>query len=335
MKKLMLLGITIASTLVFSSQAFSAMKSLEQVGNKSIGGGNKLIYGADDRQNIVDYKDPRFREYAKSVAGMVKNHKLQKDYSDENSFTFRKTPARETLNLCPGEKFGSEVTLPICTGFLVAKDILVTAGHCVTDKFDCSKYKWVFDYTAGTDKISKDNVYTCKNLLEQNLKSSWFKLKDYAVIQLDREVKGRKPLKIRTKRRATIGTKLAVIGHPSGLPLKIADGAKIKISNWKSLLTPIRTLVRKRNYFTANLDTYAGNSGSPVFNLKEGFVEGILIQGANDYKRVSDLFCNASVKRSNSAFVSEEKVFRITKVPLSKYVKKSVDGKRDPDDTDE
>ena len=39
-------------------------------------------------------------------------------------------------------------------------------------------------------------------------------------------------------------------------------------------------------YFSANLDTYGGNSGSAVFNANTGVVEGILVRGATDY--VSD-----------------------------------------------
>jgi hypothetical protein len=33
----------------------------------------------------------------------------------------------------------------------------------------------------------------------------------------------------------------------------------------------------------ANLDTYGGNSGSPVFNATNHQVEGILVRGENDF----------------------------------------------------
>ena len=38
-----------------------------------------------------------------------------------------------------------------------------------------------------------------------------------------------------------------------------------------------------RNFFVANLDTYAGNSGSPVFNTDTGLIEGILVRGEQDF----------------------------------------------------
>ena len=123
-----------------------------------------------------------------------------------------------------------------------------------------------------------------------------FATKDYAVIKLDRVPENRTPLEIRIKGSIKKGTELVVIGHPSGLPLKIADGARVTTKRW--------------NFFYSNLDTYAGNSGSAVFNRKTGVVEGILIQGATDY--VANGSCNVSKRTSNSN--AKEKIFKITKV---------------------
>jgi V8-like Glu-specific endopeptidase len=92
---------------------------------------------------------------------------------------------------------------------------------------------------------------------------------DYAVIQLDRKVTDRRPLSFRKSGKVSIGESVVVIGHPSGLPTKIADGAKVRSHSGK--------------YFVANLDTYGGNSGSAVFNHNTGEVEGILVRGENDY----------------------------------------------------
>ena len=85
---------------------------------------------------------------------------------------------------------------------------------------------------------------------------------DFALIQLDRKVTDRRILDYRRKGRISKGENLVVIGHPSGLPTKIADGAYVK-----SL---------KNKFFRANLDTYGGNSGSAVFNANTGVVEGIV-----------------------------------------------------------
>ena len=269
----------------------------------------KVIYGDDDRYEVASYPSARIRDLANSVAGMVRGSKLK---SSGENFTFRERLAGRALNFCSGERFAEQSTLPTCTGFLVGPDTLVTAGHCITSNFDCSNNKWVFGYVKGTEEIKKKNVFGCKRIIARNQKSTLFTLKDFAVIQLDRKVEGRTPLKFRKKGRVKIGTNLVVIGHPSGLPLKIADGAKVKRMNTKDALTFPAKLLKKRYYFTANLDTYGGNSGSPVFNLKTGVVEGILVQGARDYVRSAG-FCNRSNRLSNSRWKSSEKVFRITK----------------------
>lgn len=277
-------------------------------------GRTKVIYGEDNRHNVENYPDREFRELSKSVAGMVKSYSLKTDPDNSSLFNFPKVTYSEELSLCSEERFKSEFILPTCTGFLVASDILVTAGHCITNESDCNNYSWVFDYKNGTEKIAKKNVYKCKEIIKRDLKSSKFSMKDYAVIRLDRPTK-RKALSFRKKGRPFAGTKLVVIGHPAGLPLKIADGAKVKFANIREILRPISSLFRKRNYFIANLDTYAGNSGSPVFNLKKGRVEGILVQGANDFVRDYNRFCTLSARRSNSALKTREVVFRITKIP--------------------
>jgi len=286
----------------------------------------KVIYGNDDRYEVENYHDRVYREYAKSVAGKIAKFKLKTDPSNPNYFSFSSRSMENWNNLCPSERFAKQNTLPNCTGFLIAPNLLVTAGHCVRSKFECKAAYWVFDYVAGTKKISKENAFKCKKLVRRELHSSWFTLKDYAIVQLDRNVQSfRKPLPVKTKtKRSKIGTPLVVIGFPSGAPMKIADGAKVKAYNIFELLTPIRSMIRRAYYFNANLDTFGGNSGSPIFNQNTNEVIGILIQGAKDYIRSPNgNNCSVVNNRSNSGFYSIEKAFRIHKIPrLNRIIKR-------------
>jgi hypothetical protein len=93
---------------------------------------------------------------------------------------------------------------------------------------------------------------------------------DYAIIKLDRKVTNHKPLEINREDNIRRGTPLFVIGHPTGLPTKVAGGASVRTAD-------------RNGYFVANLDTYGGNSGSAVFNIKTNLIEGILVRGDNDY----------------------------------------------------
>ena len=61
-----------------------------------------------------------------------------------------------------------------------------------------------------------------------------------------------------------------VIGHPIGLLKKMAGNASVRSNS-------------NPDYFIANLDTFGGNSGSPVFNADTHEVEGILVRGDTDF----------------------------------------------------
>ncbi|WP_273870200.1 trypsin-like serine peptidase [Halobacteriovorax sp. GB3] len=216
------------------------------------------------------------------------------------------------FNACPNERFAEQTVLPQCTGFLVKDDVLLTAGHCLKTVDDCRNSLWVFEYYKGANAIPARNVFKCKEILahKESLKKIFtskltLSVRDYTLVRLDRKAKGRKPLKIRTKGRGPLkGEKLAVIGHPLGLPMKIATGEVTSSFHW--------------SYFKTNLDTFFGNSGSPVINLKTGEVEGLLFDGENDY--IEDKSDDISCRKTNvlSRSKGDEKVLRISKVPTLK-----------------
>ena len=121
---------------------------------------------------------------------------------------------------------------------------------------------------------------------------------DWAVVRLDRRVTGHRPAPVRRRRRVGQGAKVHVIGHPVGLPAKVAGGAIVRDN------TP-------SPFFVANLDTYGGNSGSPVFNSRTHRVEGILVRGERDF--VSRGNCTVSFVCPTTGCRGED-VTRITKL---------------------
>jgi hypothetical protein len=85
------------------------------------------------------------------------------------------------------------------------------------------------------------------------------------------------------------GTPLTVIGHPSGLPRKYTGGATVQHVAECQLETvcPISPSYSWGAY-VADLDTFAGNSGSGTFT-SDGRMVGILISGATDFvHRIGD-----------------------------------------------
>ncbi|MFN8369650.1 MAG: serine protease [Bacteriovoracaceae bacterium] len=210
---------------------------------------------------------------------------------------------QEAFGVCPTERFAQEHTGMMCSGFLVAPDLLVTAGHCIREQAACDQAIWVFEYQKDGSPITLDQVVRCKEIVEQVLDPVTLKL-DYAVIRLDRKVLNRKPLAFRKEGKINEHEDVLVIGHPMGLPQKIADGA-----NLRENVEP--------TYFTANLDTYGGNSGSPVFNANTGVVEGILVEGEMDLTVDETNLCYKSNVCPADGCLGE-KVTRITSVAVLK-----------------
>lgn len=238
--------------------------------------GVEVIYGTDDRQDIYQVKNDKLKQLARSTAGMIK---LSTFSSTSNKSTLN-ISLPKTLevgqNICATENFSKQYIAPICSGFLIGPDTLITAGHCY-NSFDipenvCEDFAWVFDYSmkSATDNPTQDiapaNVYRCKEVLAVKRDMN----QDYAIIKLDRVAAGRAPVKFRKSGKIPSSANLVMIGHPTGLPTKIDTSGKITYNN-----EPTR--------FSTNLDSFHGNSGSAVFNAQTGMLEGILIMGKTDY----------------------------------------------------
>lgn len=230
----------------------------------------KVIYGTDSRIDVSDSRSGLHRLKAKSVAALVPNNAIFKS----GEFSHLASSTLYDKNICSNQRFSHQQAVSTCTGFLIGKNRLVTAGHCINEN-ECKTHKWVFDYQLDSGKdsfvgqIENKHIYGCKRVVDW--KKTFFFKQDWAVIELDRPVLDRAPLGLSNKIPRP-GTALFTIGTPSGLPLKIATGN-----------------VRKLNvaYLTANLDTFGGNSGSPVFNAQTGLVEGILVRGQKDYRKTA------------------------------------------------
>lgn len=278
----------------------------------------KVIYGPiDNRIEVIDFPNAEFREKAKSVAAMVEKRDLIADTESDGEYWFFQRNAGRSYRLCPGERFREQVMLANCSGFLIDQDTLITAGHCVVDQEQCESSYWVFDYVLGTERVKEKNVFTCKKLLAHSLEDKYSSFKDYAVIKLDRPT-GREGLEIRKRGRPFLGTPLITIGHPIGLPMKITDGATVRLGSLLGLLRPLKNTLRKRYFFLSNIDAYGGNSGSPVLNGDTGLVEGLLSEGAEDFEWVVQAEGRAGCRQTRNVKIlkegSQEKVFRITKI---------------------
>ncbi len=230
---------------------------------------DKVIYGADDRLDIWQVTDARLLKLADSTVGLFQASDVTMDGPKARLAT---ESYADSYGLCKEEPFYDQVTGAFCSGSLVAPDVIMTAGHCVKSDYSCKSTKFVFGFAVKQKgvlptEVPASEVYSCAQLIGREQVGTGA---DWALIKLDRPVTGHEPLKYDTGDAVKNGDPLVVIGHPAGLPTKVAGGATVRDAS-------------KNGYFVANLDTYGGNSGSAVFNADTGVIVGILVRGENDY----------------------------------------------------
>jgi V8-like Glu-specific endopeptidase len=243
---------------------------------------DKAIYGNDDRLDFTEITNPIHQKWALATAAMISKFTAREDYQNPDVFKIKSKMLSQN-GVCEYQRFARQMTASDCSGFLISPDTLVTAGHCVRHKQDCKDWYWIFDYRSGyapegyhryregrTIYIHKKSVYSCKKIIKTAVTNSTGL--DFAVIKLDRAVTDREPLRIRRKGDVSINANLVIAGYPSGLPVKVADNAKVRSSE------------DNHPYFVATTDSFTGNSGSAVINEDTGLVEGILVRGEQDYE---------------------------------------------------
>lgn len=252
---------------LFSILLFTAITS--HAANKD----ERVVYGDDNRKEIFEVSS-FWKKKANSTVALVQS-KMIKDNGD-GTITLTTKNYGKTKNLCADEPFVNQPVAGFCSGALVGKNLVMTAGHCISN-WDCKKTNFVFGfgYDAPNQNLSvlkKSDVYTCKKILAKTYTNK----ADFAIVELDRDVTGYSPLAIRREGAIKANDNLVVIGNPQGIPTKVAADSKVREV--------------KDEFFVANLDTYQGNSGSAVFNENTGLIEGILVRGETDFVKVNGCY---------------------------------------------
>lgn len=226
-----------------------------------------LIYGEDNR--LEDYQaSEALKALAASTVALVKSSSL---VARSDGYQLLGSKYGDSYQLCSSEPFREQTSGAFCSGSLVGPDLIMTAGHCITSQADCRDVRFVFDFALIEPGVEKRNftqaeVYACQEIVARAERGNGA---DYAIIRLDRKVVSRDALKVRRSGVVGKGDSLIVIGHPAGIPRKIAGGASVRSVS--------------SEHFVANLDTYGGNSGSAVFNSRTNEIEGILVRGDTDF----------------------------------------------------
>ena len=240
--------------------------------------GRAVTGPTDDRQDLSRITDRRLLNDAQTVVSIWNAGDLTANKDGTTSLATHRYGDRRygpapQRPMCSTERFANQRSGAIGSGVLVARNVIATAAHAL-DKVDADermalqKLRFVFGFAMPTDThdsttVETGDVYQGVQVIARSPKGA--PLADWALIRLNRPVVGRRIASVRRSGAIGSGTPVHIIGHPNGLPLKVAGNASV-------------TRNSTAEYFEADLDAMAASSGSPVFDSVTHEVEGIYVR---------------------------------------------------------
>jgi len=259
---------------------------------------NNATLGKKTVQKVKNSEEERRRDMFEmskqfdpmDIANSIVSLWFQKNFVNQGA-TLKATSLRESKkeHLSEDDSFLDQPTGAFGTAFYVkygGKPCVITAGHCILDGTGEVNENWVkhirfvfgFRLDGYADsypldwKIPPEQVIKAKKIVAASCSYSKKGIQDFAIVELESAPPPPyKPLTldIRVPKK---GDNVCTFGHPEGLPLKFTRGGQVLGVN--------------KNVFFINLDTFEGNSGSPIFiedsESGEIFIAGMLIGGSDD-----------------------------------------------------
>ena len=174
------------------------------------------IHGNDDRQDQYQVQDLDILLAGDSTVAFIDPGDLTETERGTYILSDVETLAEIYNPLCTGEPFGDQPLAAKCSGFLVAPDVIATAGHCLVCKgsFCNEGAAVVFGFAVDSPtqeyyEIPVHDVYFCREIITSRYNSQT----DWALVRLDREVVDHKPLKVRRRGVVSVDKSLLLVGH--------------------------------------------------------------------------------------------------------------------------
>jgi hypothetical protein len=248
------------------------------------------IYEEDNRKDLYEIADPQVKKVAAAMAYQIEKVELTGWTFERNWKLVMETMVQR--GVCAEERFSGQLSLRNnCTAILVSPKHLLSAGNCINEHF-CTNdlYYWMFDNDLKTDgpqieTNSRKNFYRCKKVVKRAFdRNSGV---SYILFELEKEVKNIEPVKFRRSGRMGVNEEVIVLGHPQGLPLKIADHAQ--------------ALDQNETHFILNSDISGSTRGAAIINAKNYELEGIMVYGTANYESSGDACKKSTVLRDEEA----------------------------------
>ena len=266
------------------------------------GGSSSLAW--DNRRDLEVFEGPQKLFYTYHVLGTCCIIPSVNMARVGNTFTILNSPTyAKQLNLCDGQRFFNQPVPAFCSGVAVSPFHILTAGHCFQPR---ENINFVFGFqmlrAGGGSGSSARLVPRLSNygtsevfpfgssaqITAGSLPESAEDDDDWALVRVADEGNPIPDAFIMPVALSppAVGEQVLVTGHPSGLPVKVTTRGNVtRIDRQGGTGVPLTA--------TCDLDTFGGNSGSPIFSAQfDDGVHGLLISGETDFVRSATGDCN-------------------------------------------
>lgn len=238
----------------------------------------EALYGQDSRQEVYAASNEIWRSIAqRSIASQLNIASWNLCQGPSLSIQPDAPTMAQVHSLCDDVRFAEQPAVSRCSATLIDRDLIVTASHCIVDDEECANSVFGFGlhYQAENElrPLSADNFYTCAKVVAR------IPGYDVVIVQTDRPVDDYWLPVALAPTQPLLDEPLAVIGFPSGMPMKVSDQCSVRKES------------DSIDRFNMDCDVFRGNSGSGVFNAL-GELTGIFTRLFGDYRPRGDEGCN-------------------------------------------